>query len=72
MTSSSLSTILVSRGTPMTAGMNSDLAMIEVCDVRPPTSVAKPTIGRRLKWTVSDGVRSSAMMTTSCVISERS
>ena len=35
--------------TPMTAGMKSDLAMMEVCEVRPPASVAKPTIGRLLK-----------------------
>jgi hypothetical protein len=56
----------------MTAGMKSDLAMIDVCDVRPPASVANPTIGRRLKWIVSDGVRSSARMMTSCVISETS
>jgi hypothetical protein len=45
ITSSSLSMTSVRRGTPMTAGMKSDFAMIDVCEVLPPDSVANPTIG---------------------------
>ena len=39
------------------AGMFSDRAMIAVCEVRLPASVANPSTNSRLSSAVSDGVR---------------
>ncbi len=50
---------------PATAGMLSERAMIVVCEVRPPVSMAKPITRSRPSRMASDGVRSSATMTMS-------
>ncbi len=42
---------------PTMAGMLSERAMIAVCDVRLPASVAKPRTNSRLSIAVSEGVR---------------
>ena len=49
---------------PTTAGMPRERARIAVCDVRPPTSVTKPTTLERSICTVSAGDRSWATTMT--------
>jgi hypothetical protein len=68
--SSSIMAITPTR--PATAGMLSELAMIVVCEVRPPDSMAKPITRSRPRRMASEGVRSSATMTTSSGNSESS
>ena len=70
ITSSPHETSASSPGMPTAAGIPSDFANTDVCDVLPPFSVAKASIRLRSSLTVSEGERSSATKMTGCLISE--
>ena len=55
---------------PTTAGMLMERAMMAVCEVLLPTSVAKPSTSARFSWAVSDGVRLCATRTCGVSMAE--
>ena len=63
--------VLASRN-PATAGMPRALAMMAVCEVGPPPSIARPMTCSRLSPAASEGDREELTTMTSSVSSDRS